>query len=68
MSPNTIFPLPKESDTPSERVIKTSGNLDDTKQALFITTDKVFKEGNTEVVDKEEKPKQNIVEESINNK
>ena len=39
MSPNIILPSPKEFDTPSEKVRKTSGNLDDTKQALVTTTD-----------------------------
>ena len=52
MSPNTICPLPKESDTTSEKVRKTSGDLDDTKQALVNTTDRVFKEGNTYMVEK----------------
>ena len=55
MSSNTIFTLPKESDTPSERVRKTSGDLDDTKHALVTTTDTVVKEGNTDMVDKEGK-------------
>ena len=57
MSSNNISPLPKEYDTPSEKVRKTSGYLDDTKQALVTTTDKVFKEGNTAMVDKEGKLK-----------
>ena len=52
MSSNTIGPLPKKSDTPSEKVRKTSGYLDDTKQELVITTDMVFKERNTYMVDK----------------
>ena len=43
MSPNTIFPLPKESDTPGEKVRKTSGDLDDTRQALVTTNDTVFR-------------------------
>ena len=65
MSPNTIFPLPKESDTPSEKVRKKSGYLDDTKEALVTTTDTVFREGTTDIVDKEGKPKQNVAEEAI---
>ena len=47
------FPLPKESDTPSERVRKTSGGLDYTKQSLVATNYTVFKEVNTDKVDKE---------------
>ena len=52
MSPNTIFPLPKESDNPSEKVRKTSWDFDDTKKALVATTDTVVKEGNTDMVKK----------------
>ena len=59
ISSNIIGPLPKESDNPSEKVIKTSGDLDYTKQALFFTTDTVVKEGNTDIVDK--KGKQNLM-------
>ena len=55
MSSNTIFPLPKEYDTTSEKVRKTSENLDDTKQALITTTDTVVKEGSTGMVDKKGK-------------
>ena len=43
MSPNTISPLPKESDTPSEKVRKTSGDLDDTIYALVANTDTFVK-------------------------
>ena len=43
MSSNIIGPLPNESDNPSERVRKTSGDLDDTEKALVTTTDKVDK-------------------------
>ena len=39
--------------------------MDDTKKELVTTTDTVVKEGNTDMVEKEGKPKQNIVEESI---
>ena len=56
MPTNTIFPLTKEYDTPSEKVIKKSGDLGDTKQALVTTTDMVDKEGKT---------KQKVVEEAI---
>ena len=62
MSSNTICPFPKLYDTPSEKVRKTSGDLDDTKQALVTTTTTVVKKGNTDMVDKEEKPKPNVVE------
>ena len=65
MSPNTIFPFPMKSDTPSEKVRKTSADLDEIKQAIFTTNDTVVKEGNTEIFDKEGKSKQNVVEEAI---
>ena len=52
MSSNTIFTLSKEYDTPSEKVRKTSGDLDYTKKALVTTTEMVAKEGNTNMVDK----------------
>ena len=39
--------------------------MDDTKHALVNTTDKVSKKGNNEMVDKEGKSKQNVVEEAI---
>ena len=55
MSHNTICPLSKESYTPSERVRKTSGDLNYTKQSLVATTETFFKEGNTDMVDKEGK-------------
>ena len=42
-SSNIIGPLPKESDTPSEKVRKTSGDLDDTNKALVNTTETVAK-------------------------
>ena len=58
---NTISPLPKEYDTPSEKVRKTIGDLDDTKQAVVTTTDTVAEEGNTDMVDKEGKSKTNVV-------
>ena len=39
--------------------------MDDTKKALVTTTDTVVKEWNTDMIDKEEKPKTNVLEESI---
>ena len=56
---NTIDPLPKEYDNTSEKVIKTSWDLDDTKKSLVTTTDTVAKEGNTDMFDK--KRKQNLI-------
>ena len=38
--------------------------MDDTKHALVTTTDTVVKEGNTGIVDRESKSKQNFVEEN----
>ena len=52
MSSNIIGPLPKEYDNPSEKVRKTSGDLDDTKKALVFTTGMVVKEGNTDMLNK----------------
>ena len=63
MTSNTICSLPKESDTPSEKVRKSSEDLDDTKHSLFNTTNKVVKEGNTDKVEKEGKLNPNVVEE-----
>ena len=57
--------MPKESDTQIEKVRKTSGYLDDTKQELVTITDVVVKEVNTYMVDKEGKSKPNVVKESI---
>ena len=51
MSSNTIYLLPKESDTRSEEVRKIGGDLDDTKQALVTTTGMVVKYGNTYMVE-----------------
>ena len=65
MSYNIICSLPKEYDTPSERFIKTSGNLDITKEAFVTTTETVAKEGNTDMVDKVGKLEPNVVEEAI---
>ena len=59
MSSNIIGSLPKESDNPSEKVIKTSGYLDYTKKALVFTIDTVVKEGNTNMVYK--RGKQNLM-------
>ena len=52
MSSNISDPLPNKSDNPSEKVRKTSGDLDDTEKALVPTTDTVLKELNTDMVDK----------------
>ena len=52
MSYNTICPLPKEYDTPSEKVRETSGGLDDTKHALVTNIDTVVKEGNNDMIEK----------------
>ena len=59
MSSNISDPLPKKSDNSSEKVRKTSGYLDDTKNALVNTTYTVVKEGNTDMVEKE--VKQNLM-------
>ena len=61
VSSNISDPLPKKSDNPSEKVRKTSGDLDDTKKALVTTTYTVVKEGNTDMVDKKMKTKHNVV-------
>ena len=52
MSPNNIYPLPKEYDNTSEKVRKKIRYLDYTKKALVFTTDNVSKDGNTDMVDK----------------
>ena len=57
ISSNIIGPFPNLSVNPSEKFRKTSGYLDNTKKALVATTDKVFKEGNTDMVDKKIKTK-----------
>ena len=64
MSSNTICPLPKESDIPSEKVRKTSGYLDDTKQALVTNTYNFSKKGILKWL-KKGKSKPNIEEEAI---
>ena len=66
ISSNISDQLPKKSDNPSEKVRKTSGDLDDTKNKLVTTTDTVIKEGNTDILDKKGKRKPNVVKESIN--
>ena len=63
MSSNTIVPLPKKYDAPSEKVRKASWYLDDIKKALVTTIETVVKEGTTDRVDK--KGKKNVVEKSI---
>ena len=65
MSSNIIGPLPKESYNPSEKVKITSGDLDDTKNALVTTNETVVKEGNTDMVDKKRKTKPNVEKEAI---
>ena len=47
LSSNISDPLPKKSDNPSEKVIKTSGNLDETGKVLSTNADMVVKEENT---------------------
>ena len=54
----------KKYDNPSERVRKTSGDLDNIKKALVTNTDTVVKEGNTDMLDKK-KEKNKKVKESI---
>ena len=65
MSSNIIGPFPKEYDNTSEKVRKTSGDLDYTRKALVFNTDTVVKEGNNEMVDKKRKTKPYVVKESI---
>ena len=65
MLSNIIGPLSKESDAPSEKVRKTSEGLDDNKKALVTTTDKVVKEGDTDMVDEKRITKPNVVKEAI---
>ena len=57
MSSNIIGPLHKESDNPSEKVRKTSGDLYDTKNDLVFTNAMVVKEGNIDMVDKKGRQK-----------
>ena len=52
VSSNIIGPLPNKSENPSEKVKKTSGDLDHTKNSLVFTNDTVVKEGITDTVDK----------------
>ena len=54
MSSNISDTLPNKSDNPSEKVRKTSGNLEKTKKALVTTIDTVFREGNTDKEGKKE--------------
>ena len=64
MPSNISDPLPKKYDNPGEKVIKTSGDSDETENALVTSTATVFKEGNTETVDKKGK-KSNVAKEAI---
>ena len=57
--------MPKKSDSPSERVKKSSGDLDDIKKPLVNTIGTVDKEGTIDMVDKKGKSKTNVVEEAI---
>ena len=50
MSPNISDPLPKKYDNPSKNVRKTSGYFDENEKALVTTTDKIVKEGKTDMV------------------
>ena len=52
MSSNISDLLPKKSDNPNEKVRKTSWYFDETEKALVTTTNTVFKEGNTDMVDR----------------
>ena len=54
MSSNISDPFPKTYDNPSEKVRKTSGDLDETEKALVTTTETVVKGGNTDMVEKKE--------------
>ena len=54
--------MPTKFGNPSERVRKTSGDLDDTEKALVTTTKMVVKEGNTDMLEKKEKK---VVKEAI---
>ena len=47
---NISDPLTKEYDNTSEKVRKTSGDLDETEKVLVTTTETVVKEGNTDMV------------------
>ena len=52
LSSNISDPLPKKSDNPSEKVIKTSRNLDETGKVLITNTDMIVKKGNTYMLKK----------------
>ena len=52
MPSNIIGPLPKKSDTPIEKVRKSSGDLDYIRKSLVTTIDTVVKEGTTDTFDK----------------
>ena len=55
MLSNIIGTLLKESDILNEKVRKTSGVLDDTKDKFVTTTDDVAKEGKTDMVERKVK-------------
>ena len=62
MSYNIIGPLPKKYNTPSEKVRKASGYLDDIKKSLVTTIDTVDKEGTNDTIEKKIKTIPNVVE------
>ena len=51
MPSNIIDALTKEYENTSEKVRKTSRDLDDTKNKLVTTSDTIFEEENTDMVD-----------------
>ena len=52
VSSNTLGLLTKKSDIPSEKVRKSSGDLDYIRKSLVTTIDTVVKEGTTDTFDK----------------
>ena len=65
ISPNISDPFPKKSYNPIEKDRKTSGELDDIKQALVTTTDTVVKKGKTDMIERKKGNKPNVVKEAI---
>ena len=53
MPSNISDPLTKKSDSPIEKVREISRDLDNTKKALVATNYTVVKEGNTDMVTKD---------------
>ena len=66
MASNIRYPLLKKSYNPSEKVRKSSGDLDETEKALVTTTDTIVKEGNADMVDEKRNTKPNVIREAIN--